>query len=253
MSEYIREHTPGSIVKGSLKIYFSNLFPILMVYFVPVIPFTILQVIAMEEQFAGLSMVAMLLGFIAALFAFAALTLLVSDICLGNKTSVIRDLKHVFGALVGRLLATNLMQMLAFVLCAVAFLIPLIGPLIAIVGMVVVLLWLMFCSIVVVLEGEWGFAALKRSKQLGAGKYWRNFGTLILMVLIILLIAIVLLVLVTVVFGESLSELHIAIFITIVQQLVMPLSLIPVVLLYYDLRARKEAFNLNALAEDLKY
>jgi len=33
----------------------------------------------------------------------------------------------------------------------------------------------------------------------------------------------------------------------------MPISSISIVLMYYDLRVRKEAYNLEALSEDLKF
>jgi hypothetical protein len=101
----------------------------------------------------------------------------------------------------------------------------------------------------VVLENTSGVAALKRSKNLGKDYYLRTFGLFLLMTLFAALFGGV----VGGVFG-FLFQGQLPIFLlTAIQILVQPLALIMIVLSYYDLRARKEAYDTTALAEDLQH
>jgi hypothetical protein len=120
----------------------------------------------------------------------------------------------------------------------------------------VFLVWYMFALSVTVLEQVSGVAALKRSRELGRGFYWRNFG----ISMICSLVAIVLLAAAGGLIGVSeysilghgyqvleniLSEAF-----SIV--LFGPLVTIPAILLYYDMRARKEGYGAAQLVEDLR-
>ena len=112
------------------------------------------------------------------------------------------------------------------------------------------MLWFVFVPIVVVLENTWGKEALKRSKNLGKDFYLRTLGLIVIIMCISAL------------FG-GIAHAALANFITgfyfhalllnAIQILVQPLTLIMIVLSYYDLRVRKEAYDIATLAEDLQH
>ena len=117
---------------------------------------------------------------------------------------------------------------------------------------------LMFFPQMVVLEGRGPLEALSRSWQLVRGSFWRVLGTVILISLLVQILIII----PGLIFGgiigfvfsdpqdfaiqQSLSTLvgYIA------QILFLPVSIIAYTLLYYDLRVRKEGYDLQLLAQD---
>jgi hypothetical protein len=115
---------------------------------------------------------------------------------------------------------------------------------------VTVVLRLLFASSVVVLEGVWALKALKRSKALATGFNWRNLAVLSLLFVVVLIVLTVA--------ATAFTLLHVKsafvarIFTTVVATINVPLFFIAVVLLYYDIRVRKEAYDNSALAEDLR-
>jgi hypothetical protein len=113
--------------------------------------------------------------------------------------------------------------------------------------------WL-FAAPIVMLERVGARAALRRSWQLVRGSTPRVFGITLLVGLITgILGAIVgaLLNLVTQVGDENLRLVLTQLASLIVAVLIQPISFIVVVLMYYDLRIRKEAFDIEMLAANL--
>ena len=243
MQSYIREHTVGGVIRGTFRIYFQNFMTIIVAYLIPVLPFQLLQVVAMSEESGGLLVVSGLGGLIAGLLAVAAITLIISDFCVGNKISIVRVYKRVFGTLIFKLLATNLLQMLAIMVGIVLLVIP---------GFIAIA-WFLFSSTIVVLEGTWGAEALKRSKQLGGTKHWRNMGVFLILIAVGAVFGAIVGGISGAMVQNQSDVLGFQFVMVIMQQLLFPLTLIAIVLLYYDLRVRKEAYNLEALAEDLKF
>jgi len=103
--------------------------------------------------------------------------------------------------------------------------------------------------------------ALRRSKLLGKGLYWRNFGIVFLLGIFAQLI------LGVIEFGAGLmidsAGRAMGLSIDTVKAgastiggliggLSSPLTFVATILLYYDMRARKEGYDLSALAEDLR-
>jgi len=113
-----------------------------------------------------------------------------------------------------------------------------------------VVLRLLFASSIVVLEGLWAVKALKRSKALARGFNWRNLAVLILLFVIVLVVLVMAATLFTLLHVKSAFAGRI--FTVVVATTVVPLFFIAVVLLYYDSRVRKEAYDNSALAEDLR-
>lgn len=243
MQSYIREHTVGGIISGSFRIYFQNFLTFAIAFLLPVLLPNILQSVAIHENIPGLLIVAIPLGLIASLIAVAAMTLLISDLCLGHKPSIIRVYKRVFGTLILKLLWTNVLQMLAVMVGLILLIIP---------GFVAIA-WLMFTSTVVVLERTSGVAALKRSKNLGSTKHWRNIGVLLILAVVGIVFGGLVGGITGAIAPSGINGIGFQIVMTILQSLLMPISMISIVLMYYDLRVRKEAYNLEALSEDLKF
>jgi Uncharacterised protein family (UPF0259) len=247
MENFLSEHTVTSIFRNSFQIFTRNVLTLFLVYTLPTFPFVVLQ---QEAQAAGqteLFLFAIFLNAFMGFFAFGAITVVISDICLGNRPSVVRSYRKIFG-IVGRLLWSNLLQMLAIVA----------GMLLLIIPGLVLMVRLFLTSTVVVLENISGVAALKRSASLGRGYYWRNFGVMCVWSGILIGMMILLGVLTAAVslqLGEGLPVYHWAFrtaFAVLVTGLLYPLMFIGFILLYYDLRVRKEAYDVRALAEDLR-
>jgi hypothetical protein len=117
-------------------------------------------------------------------------------------------------------------------------------------------LWIRYGLIAqtVVLEGEGGFGAMKRSKHLVKGNFLKTFAVLVLVFIALSLIAGI------VSFGidkvlSFLGEyagLLSAGGSNVVSVLLEPFRIVAITLLYFDFRVRKEGFDLEILAEELE-
>jgi hypothetical protein len=242
---YLIEHTVGSMVRGAFKIYGRHFGTLFLMYILPFIPASIIQ---QEFQLSGsvvLAILGYLLTFVVSLFAFAATTVAVSDICIGNVPSIKRSYSKILGKIVLRLLGTNILQALAIVIGFALLVIP---------GLVLAI-WLMLSPSIVVLENRTGIAALKRSKQLGDGSHWRNAGLILLLTIISTVIGAVvggvIGGVVGLLFPDVMFETVLPVLTSLPMGFTMPLSFISIVLVYYDRRVRKESYDAKALAEDL--
>lgn len=241
MINYVREQSVGELVQHSFAVFGKGLGIILLTYLLPMLPFTLVQGEAQAAKAIGVWIIAVLLGTIASLLAFGAITISVSDICLGNPPSLTRSYKRVF-RLFGKMFTASMLQLIFVVIGFVLLCVP---------G-IIAMLWFMFTPCIVVMEGLGGLAALKRSRALGRGYNWRNFGVFAL-VMVIAFVAYVILVIPLVLFiPDAASHFSGRFFNTIFQLLGTPLGIVAIVLMYYDLRVRKEAYDAAALAEDLR-
>ena len=238
---YLVEHTTGSIIGGAFKIYFRHFGTLFLIYVLPVAP---VAMIYGEVELSGNTVfiiLSYLLLLVVSLFAQGATTVAVSDVCLGNAPSFKRSYAKILGKLGLLLLATNILQMLAIMVGMVLLFIP---------GMVLSI-WLLLSPSVVVLERRSGVAAMKRSKQLGDGSHWRNFGLLLLLAIITLVSIGVIGGVFWFTFPHLLNHWIFRAVRSVGQGLVGPLMMSSLVLLYYDRRVRKEGYDAKALAEDL--
>lgn len=243
---YLVEHSVGSIIRGAFEIYFRNFTTLFLIFVLPVVPVAVLQgeaqVAAQQTGAVGLLLFSALLTLVVSLFAYAAITVAVSDICLGNRPSFQRAYRKVLGKLILVLLGTNLLQVLAIAIGFVLLIVP---------GLVVTV-WLILTQAVVVLEGKGGVEALKRSKQLGDGAHWRNAGLMLLFMILMAVIGGVFGGIFGGLFPHLLEHWTFRVLLAIVQQgIATPIVLTGLVLVYYDRRVRKEGYDARALAEDL--
>lgn len=114
---------------------------------------------------------------------------------------------------------------------------------------------LYFCGLVVVLEDTQAVPALHRSWTLVRGEFWRVFGTLLVLTLMVSVARAIMVYPVQLglmLLGEEMLPITYAVtqgVAVVAQLLTFPLMIAGTVLLYYDLRIRKEGFDLVAMAE----
>ena len=172
-------------------------------------------------------------------------TVAVSDIILGNRPTVRRSFRCLLSKRVGSLLITYLL----------VFLIIYVGFLMLIVPGILFSIWYMLTLQVALLERLSGWKAMDRSKELGKEFYLRNLGVLFLTYIIIFSFAFFVGIALYTAFPDSgltpVTRFFEAFFIQTLGPILTPLALIAPVLIYYDMRARKEAYDIRALTEDL--
>jgi hypothetical protein len=128
------------------------------------------------------------------------------------------------------------------------------GLLLIFVVMLALVVCFLFVTHAVVLEGHGPVAAIGRSWKLATDSFWRVLGIYLLLTLLILVLTLVpsysISAGVQLFFPDPIGDFAIQQTLTllgtyIIQILVLPLSLIAFTLLYYDLRVRKEGFDLQ--------
>jgi hypothetical protein len=172
----------------------------------------------------------------------SAVVVIVSDSYLGREVSIGAALQRV----ISRIWAVFWTAILQFVLAMVGtvlFLIP---------GLLCVA-WFFAATVVVVIEGKSTFAALARSKQLASGSVGRILGILFLTIILVFVIEVI----VAMVLGfAGVLFAHAGPALTtlagnIASLLIYPFFTVVITLLYYDLRIRKEGFDLEMMSAEL--
>jgi hypothetical protein len=242
MTNYLREQSVGDVLRNAFVIYGKGFGVILLTFVLPVFPFLVLQLVPETASDNALYSVGFLVSLALSFFALGAITIAVSDICLGNRPSVARSYKRLFGSVVGKLFAASWLQTLVIE----------IGCLLLCVPGVIWALWLLFTSPAVVLEGLGPWKAFKRSRDIARGYNWRNLGVLLLIFVLLAVVFVIIGVSFHLLLPQPIGDLGVRLFIVIFESIATPLIFIVVVLLYYDLRVRKEAYDAAALAEDLR-
>jgi hypothetical protein len=131
--------------------------------------------------------------------------------------------------------------------------IVMLGYVLLIVPGIVFSMWYWFAGSVAVLERTTARGALARSRELGKGYYLRNLGIVSLTGLVVFLPIQVFSLLLGAASGLGYFPLPLAKAIgTVVGGLGGTVIQIAIVLIYYDLRVRKEAYDSAKLAEDLR-
>ncbi len=170
----------------------------------------------------------------------AALVYNISGVILGERVSA----GTAFGRAAGRFLPLFFTQFLAGIV--IGF-----GLLLLIVPGIIFSLWFMLVAPVVVLERTGGTRAMSRSRELMRG----NLGKGFMLYLVVAVLGWVVGIGAAVVFDllPLPHEVFVDVGILLAQALVLPIQTAPVILLYYELRVRKEAFDLQRLAESVGY
>lgn len=113
---------------------------------------------------------------------------------------------------------------------------------------------LVFSPAAVVIEGARGVEALKRSRALSKGHWWKIFGTLILAYLLVSVLSVVFVMpfWIASFFAGPVGWILVAIGSSIGNVLLVPFLTVIVILLYFDMRIRREGFDLSLMARELE-
>src|SRR5690242_13845741 len=97
MANYLREQSVGEVLRNAAEIYGRNFGVLFVTYFLPMLPFGIWQSEAQAAGRLGLFWTALLCSMVVTFIAWGAITIAVSDVCLGNKPTIARSYQKVFG------------------------------------------------------------------------------------------------------------------------------------------------------------
>ena len=241
------EQTAATLLSNIVYLYRHHFGVAFWICLLPVAPFLLLKQLV-DTVAPAWSMLAYVPYLAVAFLATAALTMVLSDLCLGQRPTVRRAYARVFEQ--GRwwqVLATSAIITLATWLGFVLLVVP---------G-----LWVMvrslFAPAVVMLEGKPARAAIRRSFELTRGQAWRLAGLALMPALLAYALGILLAFLlgVAIALGDfestPVEHLLMALAYMAMLALLFPTVAASIVLLYYDQRARRESYDVQALAEDL--
>ena len=169
----------------------------------------------------------------------AALIFNISGSILGERITA----GAAFGRAAGRLLPLFWTQFLVGIVVMIGFVLLFVPG-------IIFSLWFMIIAPVVVLERINGSPAMTRSRELMKG----NLGKGFLLSLVLFLMSWAILFGAGFVFGllPGVPQLVFEIGFLIIQGILLPIQMAPLILLYYELRVRKEAFDLERLAASVE-
>jgi hypothetical protein len=240
--------TAGSLLHNIVHLYRRHFGLLVGCGVLPILaPMFLLQWFQFRGQ-EGWALAAMLIYLVAVFISSGAMTVAISDICVGNRPSASRA----FGRITSdkrwwKIISASLMMSLGMLVGLLLLLVP---------G-----LWLMgrgFLAITVAtLEGRGGVDAIKRSMALTQGQTWRTLGLAMLPILLAYIAAVLVVSALMIAAGAVLpdsEEVGLVVAMVLLGGMLMiftPVMGITMVLLYYDQRVRREAYDVQALAEDL--
>jgi hypothetical protein len=252
---FVREMSTGELLRSSFQLHRQFFVPLALAYGLPNLPASVLQ-LSIPLAGGGLGGLILLWAlwfvmFILGVFvSYTAIILVISDACVGNKPNIIRSFLRA-RELGPKLIGGWLRQ----------FLILFVGFMLLIVPGLIFTVRYFAVPIVLVLEGGQISDAFRRSRQLVAGSSWRVFGNVMLINLILLTIIYGAIFILGVLIGLLMAATGNATTspVTLVAEiggLIMTYALYPVlfvalVLMYFDLRVRKEAYDSMTLASEL--
>lgn len=263
----LRPMTTADIIDTAIRLYRHNFGLFLGISAVVQLPTLLAQVISAATlsramsaageldllQFGGILGGIGILGLAAILLyplGQAAMTLAVSERYLGRSTSVgaayAAAAPHYW-----RVLWTSLLTWLAIYAGFFACIVP---------GVWLGIRLLLAPSVTVVLEGRWGSDGMGRSWRLTEGNFWSILGTMAVLMLMVLVATYGVITPVAILMGARLGSDPAAMttyqvlsqsIASTMQIILGPLWMLAMVLVYYDLRIRKEGFDLLMMAQAL--
>lgn len=244
----------GDILDTSLRMYRNRFAVFLIIALVAYVPFGAAQAIVAQAAIeaspeAGPPEIAM--GpVVAGVILFFILTFILIPLCqgamvqqisssyLGEQIGAAESYRRALPRLV-RLLVANIL----------AGIIIFIGFLLLIVPGIIFSLWFMMVTAVVMLESTSATGALGRSKELMSGNLGKGF-MIGLAIFVIFVIGNIVVGILKAFIPPSAVIMHVAID-TLLAAALLPIQMAAIILFYYDLRIRKEAFDLEQLSSQL--
>lgn len=248
MTDYVREHTVGDLLSSSVAVYRQHFKSFFVAYAVPALPLPVLQAEFDRGGKYAAALFAAVANFLVVGTATGAITVMVSDACLGRPVSARHAYRLLFAGRVGKVIRTTLLVGLAIVGSLLLLVLP----------FFIVYPSTMIAVPVAVLEGKGAGSAFRRSWRLSKGLRWRNLGVflLALFVVVALIIGVSLslgILLAALSTDESSTGRILSIAGVILGTLIVPAVLVLNVLLYYDSRVRHEGYDSAALSSDLHW
>lgn len=263
----LKQMTVVQILDASFRLYRENFMLFMGIMAVPFVP-VIIGMIAVTGMLGGsirqmdssdpagvsaATMSLMIIGLISMAFfillyliavpiARGALTRAVSDRYLGRPASFGESYRAIF-SMFWRYLGTTLLVGLVVGLGFIACVIP---------GIFLFTLFA-FVPMIMIIEGQAGTDAMGRSKDLSAGHRWRIFGLAVLTVVINWFLGAIIGLVFDVILPRLVDSPTLLGMLSMAASQVLTLLLEPIwtlsfILLYYDVRIRKEAFDLHLMA-----
>jgi hypothetical protein len=175
-------------------------------------------------------------------FLVAAIARAAADVYLGEPVGIGRTYRYALSRLPAILWITIL-----------GLLATIVGFILLVIPGFIVLVRLAFAPAALVVEDQRGTKALRRSWRLSKGHFWRALGTLVLAGLIAAIVAAIVSLpgeLVYQALGPDAWQIS-ALGTALATVLTTPFGMLVVVLLYFDLRIRKEGFDIEVMAREL--
>lgn len=232
----------GDIFDTAFKLYQRRFLLFAVIALIVHVPYALITLVIgtpdnQDQVFATTIVTNVLFAFVIFPLGQAAMTVAVSKTVLGEPTSA----SSAFGDAAGRLMPLLLTMLLTGI--AIVF-----GYILLIIPGIYLTLRYFFCTVIVVLEGHSGRGAMKRSAELVSGNYRKTINILLLLGLLSFILNFGLgFVLGTLQVSVALSE----VILLVAQALFLPIQTTALLLFYYDLRVRKEAFDLDQLAQSM--
>ena len=243
MNDHVGQQTIRQILSSALKVYGTH-FRVVLLAFLPAVPFAILHEVALGYTWPKwLTTLTAGLNYFVSLFVVPlVMTVIVLDIKRGNPPSLSRAFRRVRALTIYKFAVTYLwagllFSFVGFFSIALDFTVGMPSPQYVAPLVIAVIFFLysaiMFFPSVLLLQNLWGLEALKRSASLGKGRYLRNAGIVIGIYLTHYFIYAVL---ITLWKGFLLTT----IISNLVGLMIKPVALICLVLIYYEMRKRKD-------------
>lgn len=242
----LRPRDLGELIDETLALYRRNFALFAGVVAVVAVPQAVLAALSLLFANTVVGAIAIILVFVTIAFyivMIAALARVISRRYLAEESTVIGAYRSIGWRLVFRLLGAFIMWALCLSISVSFFLIP---------AIVIAVYWL-FVPQVIVLEGSSVANSLDRSWKLVTGNFWRVFfyGLAVYVAYVLVQWGIT----EAVLFGLSPlgagGAIVAGLISAVVSTLCLPFLFGSITLLYYDLRIRKEGFDLELLARDL--
>jgi Membrane domain of glycerophosphoryl diester phosphodiesterase len=257
----LRPLSVGEVLDGGFRLFRARFGALLLAVLAPVVPLSIVAtaLIAMTDEHAydvsttavddsgsaiAGNLISTLIQGVALALAVAACFKLISAAYLGEDTSVGESLRYGAGRIIALIVAyivLSIVLVIGFVLLFIPF----------------VIFGVKFSMTypAIVFERAGPFKAMRRSWSLTGGHFWRTLGTLLVLLLLLFVLSLALAIAIGAGINgiSSASEPVIAVLTTLMNILLIallyPLLAAILTVMYYDLRVRKEGFDLQLLAQ----
>ena len=241
----------GGLISETISTYKKVFLTLFIIALIPQIPSILGAVLGSGEPvddsvasaFDPTSIVLGLVAFLLGIPSAAAGVFCAARAITGRNADIVTSYSNAFGVLLPAAVVTIIVT-LALGAAAILMLILIGFPLF----FYLLVIWF-FAMPAVVIEGRDGIAALKRSRELTLGSWWRLFGIGIVFTLLVVAAAIP----VGVVLGIASLAIPVVIDVgaAVLAALLTPVFYVGSVLVYVDLRVRNEGYDTQALADDL--